>query len=253
MSSVKRKKTGTYHHGDLRQALVDAALRTLEHQRAEDLSLRALGRELGVSPRAPYRHFETKEELLAAVAVEGFRAFGELLTARVAAAGADPIARLRAIAEAYVVFAAERPAAFRVMYAPYDTVKESAPDLVRARAEGHRATMDSIAEGQAAGILRGGDPMQLALVLWSSMHGLAVLLTQGQLGRYDKPVEAAQLARLVSGLLMEGLRPRPGAGEPPAAGAPASAAPAGAAGTAAEGAAGAAPAGSRRPKRQEGA
>ncbi|KYF88961.1 hypothetical protein BE17_06645 [Sorangium cellulosum] len=162
-------------------------LRALEHQRAEDLSLRALGRELGVSPRAPYRHFETKEELLAAVAVvavEGFRAFGELLAPRVNAAGADPIARLRAIAEAYVVFAVERPAALRVMYAPHDTVKESAPDLLRARAEGHRATMDSLAEAQAAGILRGGDPMQLALVLWSSMHGLAVLLTQGQLGRF---------------------------------------------------------------------
>lgn len=226
MSSVKRKKAGTYHHGDLRQALVAAALRALEHQRAEDLSLRALGRELGVSPRAPYRHFETKEELLAAVAVEGFRAFGELLTPRVAAAGADPIARLRAIAEAYVVFAVERPAAFRVMYAPYATVKESAPDLLRARAEGHRATMDSIAEGQAAGILRGGDPMQLALVLWSSMHGLAVLLTQGQLGRYDKPVEAAQLADLVSGLLMEGLQPRPAELLPVAP--PASTAPAGA-------------------------
>ncbi|WP_437886283.1 TetR/AcrR family transcriptional regulator [Sorangium sp. So ce307] len=216
MSSVKRKKSGTYHHGDLRQALVDAALRALEHQRAEDLSLRALGRELGVSPRAPYRHFETKEELLAAVAVEGFRAFGEALTPRVAAAVADPIARLRAIAEAYVAFAVERPAAFRVMYAPYATVKESAPDLLRARAEGHQATMDSIAQGQAAGILRGGDPMQLALVLWSSMHGLAVLLTQGQLGRFDRPVEAAKLANLVSGLLMEGLMPRPEAPVPPA-------------------------------------
>ncbi|MGK3961778.1 TetR/AcrR family transcriptional regulator [Sorangium sp. So ce118] len=216
MSSVKRKKSGTYHHGDLRQALIDAALRELEHQRAEDLSLRALGRELGVSPRAPYRHFETKEELLAAVAVEGFRAFGELLAPRVAAAGADPIARLRAIAEAYVVFAVERPAAFRVMYAPYDTVKENAPDLLRARAEGHRATMDSLAEAQAAGILRGDDPMHLALVLWSSMHGLAVLLTQGQLGRFDKPVEAAKLAGLVSGLLMEGLMPRQG-GPAPAA------------------------------------
>ncbi|AUX47326.1 TetR family transcriptional regulator [Sorangium cellulosum] len=209
MSSPKKKGRGTYHHGDLRQALVDAALRALEGERAEDLSLRALGRELGVSPRAPYRHFETKEELLAAVAVEGFRAFGALMTQRVAAAGADPIARLRAVAEAYVLFAIERPAAFRVMYAPYATVNESAPDLLRARAEGHQVTMDALAEGQAAGLLREGDPMQLALVLWSSMHGLAVLLTQGQLGRFDRPVEAAKLAGLVSGLVMEGLLPRP--------------------------------------------
>ena len=217
MSSVRTKRRGTYHHGDLRQALVSAAFRALERQRADDLSLRALGRTLGVSPRAPYRHFETKEELLAAVAVEGFRAFAAFLTPRVAAAGPDPIARLRAIAEAYVVFAVEHPAAFHVMYAPYATVKESAPELVRARAEGHGETMRLIAEGQAAGLLRGGDPMQLALLLWSSMHGLAVLLTEGQLERYDRPIEAAMLARLVGGLLLEGLLPRPAAPVPPPA------------------------------------
>jgi hypothetical protein len=58
--------------------------------------------------------------------------------------------------------------------------------------------------------------MQLALVLWSSMHGLAVLLTEGQLERYDPPVEAAKLARLVGGLLLEGLLPRPAAPLPSA-------------------------------------
>jgi AcrR family transcriptional regulator len=208
MSSLRRKRRDNYHHGDLRRALVDAALRALERQRPEDLSLRALGRELGVSPRAPYRHFATREELLAAVAVEGFRTFGALMQARVAKAGADPLARLCTIAEGYVLFAVEQPASFRVMYAPYATVKESAPELLETRAEGHRATMEIIAEGQAMGLLREGDPMQLALVLWSSMHGLAVLLTEGQLGRYDRPVDATKLTGLVSRLLLEGLMPR---------------------------------------------
>jgi AcrR family transcriptional regulator len=208
MSSLKRKRRDAYHHGDLRQALVHAALRALEHQRAEDLSLRALGRQLGVSPRAPYRHFETKEELLAAVAAEGFRAFGKLVQTRVAAAGADPLARVRAVAETYVVFAVEHPAAFHVMHAPYATVKESAPELLRARTDSHLASMQIIQDGQAAGLLRQGDPMQLALVFWSAMHGLAVLLTERQLERFDRPIHAAGLARLVSGLLLEGLMPR---------------------------------------------
>jgi AcrR family transcriptional regulator len=208
MSRPRKKRAGTYHHGDLRQALVEAALRALEHQRAEDLSLRALGRDLGVSPRAPYRHFETKEDLLAAVAIEGFRASAAFTTERVSAVGASPIARLRAMGEAYVLFAIAHPAAFRVMYAPYATVKENAPDLVRARADGHRATMEMIADGQTAGLLRPGDPMQLALLLWSTIHGLSVLLVEGQLGRYDRPIEAAKLATLVSGLLLEGLLPR---------------------------------------------
>ncbi|HVY47886.1 MAG TPA: TetR/AcrR family transcriptional regulator, partial [Minicystis sp.] len=182
---MKKKPPGAYHHGDLRQALVDAALRALERARTDELSLRALARALGVSPRAPYRHFATKEDLLAAVAVEGFRMAEAHARARVAAAGADAIARLRAVAEAYVLFAVEHPAAFRVMYAPYATVHEGAPELVRARAEGHAAAMQIIAEGQAAGRLREGDPMQLALLLWSSTHGLAVLLVEGQLGRFD--------------------------------------------------------------------
>jgi AcrR family transcriptional regulator len=205
MSSSRSKKPGQYHHGDLRQALVQAALRELEHGRVEDLSLRALGRTLGVSPRAPYRHFATKESLLAAVAVEGLARWEAFVRPRVEAAGPSPVTRVRAISEAYVLFAVEHPAAFRVMYAPYATVEETSPDLLRARSEGHRAALDVISAGQRAGLLRGGDPMQLALALWTSMHGLAVLLTEGQLGRYDRPIDAAKLSTLVSGLLLEGL------------------------------------------------
>lgn len=205
MAKSPKKPRESYHHGDLRQALVAAAMRSLERGRVEDLSLRALGRELRVSPRAPYRHFATKEALLAAVAVEGLARWEAFVTPRVAAAGSDRVAQLRAIAEAYVLFAVEHPAAFRIMYAPYATVAEDAPELVRVRAEGHRASLAIIVAAQEAGLLRPGDPMQLALAFWSSMHGLAVLLTEGQLGRYDRPIDALKVAKLVSGLLLEGL------------------------------------------------
>ena len=88
----------------------------------------------------------------------------------------DPVARLRTAVEAYVLFAVEHPAAFRVMYAPYATVEESAPDLQRARSEGHSEMMGLIRAGQHTGVLRSGDPMQVGLALWSVMHGLSVLL-----------------------------------------------------------------------------
>lgn len=210
----KSKRRTAYHHGDLRQALVAAALDALTRQDAADLSLRAIGRALGVSPRAPYRHFDTKEALLAAVAIEGFARFRAFVERRLASAGPDPVERLRAVAEAYVLFAVEQPAAFRVMYAPYATVSEGAPDLLRARRDAHQASTAIIAEAQAAGLLRSGDPMEIALVLWSSMHGLAVLLNEGQLGRFDRPVDAARVVRLVSGLLLEGLLPRPASASP---------------------------------------
>lgn len=98
------------------------------------------------------------------------------------------------------------------MYAPYATVEEDAPELVRARAEGHRANLELIVAAQAAGLLRPGDPMHHALAFWTSTHGLAVLLVEGQLGRYDRPIDAVKLSALVSRLLLEGLLAAPGSG-----------------------------------------
>jgi AcrR family transcriptional regulator len=203
----RRKPEETYHHGDLRRALVAEALRVVERHGLEELSLRALARSLGVSPRAPYRHFATKEDLLAAVAAEGMRKSAAFTAARLATA-TEPVARLKLAVEAYVLFATEHPAAFRVMYAPYAAVSEGAPELLEARAEGHAAMMALLRDAQDAGKLRPGDPMQLALALWSSMHGLAVLLVEGQLGRFDRPVDPAKLASLVTHLIFEGILDR---------------------------------------------
>ncbi|HSY24314.1 MAG TPA: TetR/AcrR family transcriptional regulator [Polyangiaceae bacterium] len=203
----KPKDEADYHHGDLRKALIAAALRAIERDGVGALSLRALARSLGVSPRAPYRHFTTKEQLLAAVAVEGYRMSASFMESRLAAA-TDPMGRLRTTVEAYVLFAAEHPAAFRVMYAPYATVEEDAPDLRHARAEGHGEMMRLIVGVQQSGAIRAGDPMLLALTLWSTMHGLAVLLVEGQLGRFDRPIEGAKLARVVAAMVFEGLLAR---------------------------------------------
>lgn len=206
MSKRPRKKpVDAYHHGDLRRALLDEAFRAIERGGLDGLSLRALARTLGVSPRAPYRHFASKEALLSAIAVESFARASAVTGARVAAAGKTPRARLRAAAEAYVLFAVENPTAFRVMHAPYAAVDESTPELMRARAEGHAALLAAIVEGQDQGELREGDPMHLALAWASMMHGLSVLLIEGQLGRYDRPIDATKLATIVSRLLFDGL------------------------------------------------
>ncbi len=205
MSRRPRKKSDeTYHHGDLRRSLVEAALRAIERHGVNELSLRAVGRSLGVSPGAPYRHFATKEDLLAAVAVEGYRIWRRFLESRLDGTK-DAVGRLRIAVEAYVIFAVAHPAAFRVMYAPYATVQESAPELVTVRAEGHADMLGLIEAAQKTGALRQGDPLHLALALWSTMHGLAVLLVEGQLGRYDRPVDASKLGKLVAQMLFEGL------------------------------------------------
>jgi AcrR family transcriptional regulator len=204
LKKPRAKPRGTYHHGDLRQALVAAALKTIEREGVAEVSLRAVARSLGVSPRAPYRHFATKEQLLAAVAVEGYRLSATFTAGRLDGI-VDPVDRLRAAVVAYVLFATKHPAAFRVMYAPYAAVEESAPDLVQIRTEGHAEMMRLICLAQESGRVRAGAPMKIALALWSTMHGLAVLVIEGQLGRHDTPADAGKLAVLVADLLFEGL------------------------------------------------
>jgi len=102
-----------YHHGDLRRALTLAAERILEREGPQALSLRAVAREAGVSPAAPYHHFKDKSDLLMAIAGAGFEALGEALKSAVEA---DKEQRMTTIGCAYVKFARENPALYRVMY-----------------------------------------------------------------------------------------------------------------------------------------
>src|ERR1700712_964934 len=103
-----------YHHGDLRRALIDAASRLLEAEGPSALSLRAVAREAGVSPAAPYHHFKDKAELLDAVAQEGWEILGEQM--RDAKASTTGMQQLTSLGVAYVCFARDNPALYRVMY-----------------------------------------------------------------------------------------------------------------------------------------
>src|SRR5277367_2199083 len=109
-----------YHHGDLSRALVDAARRILEAEGAAALSLRAVAREAGVSPAAPYHHFKDKTELLEAVAHGGWEAMSEII-AEARRSAKDPTEGIANIGVAYVRFARENPALYRLMY---DTTRD---------------------------------------------------------------------------------------------------------------------------------
>src|ERR1700693_5459913 len=110
------KPPNRYHHGDLPRALLDAALHIVETQGTEALTLRAVARRAGVSQAAPYRHFASKEAILAAVAEDGFRSLIAAMRESVATCGEDPLGRLRAVGLGYVTFATSHPSHFRVMF-----------------------------------------------------------------------------------------------------------------------------------------
>ncbi|WP_223646326.1 TetR/AcrR family transcriptional regulator [Corallococcus sp. EGB] len=198
-----------YHHGDLRQALVDAAVGLIAEEGFSALTLREVARRAGVTHAAPYRHFADKEALLEAVAHEGFRAMAREMRERMAP-HASPLERLHEAGVAYVLFAVRHPPHFRVMFGPHFTRPRSPPQMVEGEADAFRLLVDTIEAGQAAGLLRAGESRPLTLTAWSLVHGLASLFVDRQLDESLRGVEAAEaLARVQTRLLVEGLKVPP--------------------------------------------
>ncbi|HBW3328317.1 TetR/AcrR family transcriptional regulator [Klebsiella pneumoniae] len=166
----------TYHHGNLRQELVDAALKMLRGEEGEELTLRAVARAAGVSRTAPYRHFRNKSALLAAVAEAGFSKLGERCDQVMPLQG-GPRERLHLLGKAYVHFALDEPALYRLMFGTelgsikndhsdlavgakqvYDRMRIAVEDILSPASASHAAV-----EGACFGA-------------WSLVHGLASLL-----------------------------------------------------------------------------
>jgi AcrR family transcriptional regulator len=179
-----KKRAGQYHHGDLRRALVEEAVRTIQLKGVEQLTLRAVGERLGVSRTALYRHFSDKQALLAAVGREGFRML------RLALSGAwEQNGRGRegfeAMGVAYVQFAVTHPSHYRVMFGGFIESRSKDAEFVEEAAAAFQVLVDALVEQQQAGLVRGDDPLLLARFIWSIVHGIAMLVIAGQLRGVD--------------------------------------------------------------------
>jgi AcrR family transcriptional regulator len=195
-----------YHHGDLPRALLDAALHIVETQGTEALTLRAAARLAGVSQAAPYRHFASKEAILAAVAEDGFRSLMAAMQASVDASTEGPLGRLRAVGLGYVTFATSHPSHFRVMFGRERVDRSAFPALAQVAGDTLGLVVNVISDCQRAGLVRSEEPAaDLALTAWSCVHGLSALLVNGVL---DKP--AAEIAEMVTRDLFLGLGVRHG-------------------------------------------
>ena len=186
---------GGYHHGKLRETLVEAALERLQTEGPTALGLRELARGVGVSPSAPYRHFADRQALLEAVATEGFRRFSATMSE--AAAGLPDTEQLEAMARAYVRFAVGAPHLFRLMFSA--EIEHRRDPALAAAAKAAYASLAAAAAREDAGA-----PAKVAITAWAFVHGLSVLLIDQQIlgvsaSGADTLVE--QLAhRLVAGL-----------------------------------------------------
>jgi len=176
-----RKRKGRYHHGNLRRALIDEALKTIRKTGVSGLTLRGAGAALGVSRTALYRHFADKDALLAAVAREGFIALKASLDAarRSALELADQLTEMGA---AYVRFAIESPSHYRVMFGGFLDRCKDEPDLIADAGAAFQALVDAILDLQRARLVRQDDARQLSRFVWAAVHGIAMLAIDGQLG-----------------------------------------------------------------------
>jgi AcrR family transcriptional regulator len=176
----RRKRAGQYHHGDLRRALIDQALRTIDTLGGEGLTLRGVGEALGVSRTALYRHFADKQALMAAVAREGFR---KLRLALVEAWQQNGRGRagFAAMGEAYLQFAVAHPSHYRVMFGRFVESGACDPELIKEADGTFQALVEALVEQQRDGDVRNDDPLMLARFVWSVTHGIAMLVIDGQL------------------------------------------------------------------------
>jgi AcrR family transcriptional regulator len=181
-----------YHHGDLRRAIVSAALDILSETQSLEFSLRELARRAGVSHNAPYKHFAEKRELLAAVSTAGF----ERLTQRMSNAMTRPgnaRAQLFAMLRAYIQHGVENPALYRLMFGGYlSTPDDGRPAIERASAERTRALLTGVIVEGALGRAIPNTPRNerkiagAILACWSLVHGLTMLLADGLVGPRKK-------------------------------------------------------------------
>jgi len=182
-------KKASYHHGDLREALLRASLELIDEGGVQALSLRKAARRAGVSSGAPYHHFENREVLLAALATEGFELLGQMMDEATAAADSAPVAQLQACGESYVRFAREHSAYFRVMFRPELVGPEAFPDDEKPGHHVFERLVGRVIAAQEAGHAPAGDPEGMILLAWSVAHGLSSLLVDGPLCGGKKMIE----------------------------------------------------------------
>ena len=197
-----RKPANRYHHGDLPHAMLQEAVRTIQKDGVDALTLRCVGERLGVSRTALYRHFADKQALLAAVAAEGFRTLRTSLLEAWETGGRGR-AGFDAMGLAYVQFAVTHPSHYRVMFGGAVRPGKRRQDPNDPGPNAFQVLVDAIVEQQRAGLIRDDAPLQLARFIWAVVHGVSMLALDGILSA----AEAGTLAKFANERMRTGLAP----------------------------------------------
>ena len=196
-----RSAARPYHHGNLREELLSAAEAALEARGVQQLSLRELSRELGVSHASPQRHFATKQDLINALATVGFQRFDAIAAkAAAAASGQNFNARLTKVALAHLGFALKHPALLALMF---EAKRQPAmpPELLTVLHAAFSHIPRILKEGQDAGRIVPGDPYRLALTIGAVVQGLVAISVDGKIkGHSLKVLVPEVIGHVLNGL-----------------------------------------------------
>jgi AcrR family transcriptional regulator len=196
-----RTQRGSYHHGNLREALIEAALDMIAARGPNGFTLAEVARAVGVSGAAPYRHFRDRNALIAEIARQGFERFANELRIAWNEGHPDPRAAIETCARAYLGFARREPAAYAAMFEPGFPLEDE-PTLLAA-SERAFAVLRAAAEATTRAMPAQGRPpaLMVALHIWSMAHGVASLFIEGPSGARRKlPMSPEDL--LEAGLLI---------------------------------------------------
>ncbi|MBS0539366.1 MAG: TetR/AcrR family transcriptional regulator [Proteobacteria bacterium] len=205
MSWKRRAREGAYHHGNLKEALVQAARELIKEKGPAGFTFADAARSAGVSPAAPYRHFRDREALLADVAREGFGRFEAMLSTGWNGGKPDALTAFHNVGRAYLAFARAEPAYYAAMFES-GLPPDANPDL---RAAGDRAFgVLRVAADQLAALLPAGKRppgLMMSLHIWSMAHGIASLFGRGDAGRRSLPMTADELLESAMLVYLQGL------------------------------------------------
>ena len=180
-----------YHHGNLREALIDAALAVMTEQGPAAITIREVARRAGVSHAAPYRHFNDRDELVQAVVEQGFERLEDAMAAAREGLGDNELENFAASGEAYFDFALSNPTYYRVMFSGDLLSRSGHESLSYTTTSFFRQMIADVERLQALGIVRDGDPTLLGIHIVSTVHGYISLVNEQRIshlvdGRYSQ-------------------------------------------------------------------
>lgn len=200
------KPSRRYHHGDLHNALVEAAIPLLEARGPAALSLREVAKAAGVSHAAPYRHFRDKTELLEEIAASGYDTLTKACRNAQRRHAGDPAKQLVEAGIGYLMFVVEQPRVAHLMFGGMIALDSCGDALQQASGSAFKSLVAIVAGGVQAGVFKNEPAEELTIAAWSMVHGLATLITSGMLGGIaGNRREVRRLGRELAGTLLHGM------------------------------------------------